>query len=61
MNELFQLLPLVILLGFNAIIGVIAMKMAAKRGLRSVPAFWSGFFATVVALFFIAMHPIQEK
>lgn len=61
MNELLQLLPLVILLGFNIAFGVVAMKMAARRGLRSVPAFWSGFFTMPVALVFIAMHPIKEN
>lgn len=61
MDTLAQFLPLIILLGVNAFIGTRAKKMAIKRGLRPVPAFWAGFFLSVGALFIIAMNPIQEK
>lgn len=61
METFLTFAPLVIVLGFNAIIGIIAMKMATKRGLKSVPAFWAAVFGSVAALFIIAMHPIQEK
>ena len=61
MNTFFQLLPLLIFLSTNVIFGIIAMKMAARRGLMSAPAFWSGIFGSAFALFFIAMHPIQEN
>lgn len=38
------LLPMILVFGFNAIFGAIAVSMASKRGLRTVPAFFAGFF-----------------
>ncbi len=53
-------MPLIFMFGINAIIGVVAVNMAKKRGLRPVPAFFAGFFASFLSLFFIAMFPIRE-
>ena len=66
MNEptknLLTLLPLITMIVFNAaVFGTIAVKMARKRGLRPVPAFFAAIFSSFVVLFYIAMHPITEK
>lgn len=55
------LLPMILVFGFNAIFGAIAVSMAGKRGLRTVPAFFAGFFGSFLALFFIAMFPKQQN
>ncbi|HYE11841.1 MAG TPA: hypothetical protein VEF53_16870 [Patescibacteria group bacterium] len=61
-QQIITLLPMIIMLGLNAaIFGTIAVKMARKRGLRTVPAFFAGMFSSFVVLFYIAMHPITEK
>jgi hypothetical protein len=49
------------MLGLNAIFGIIAVNMARKRGLRTVPAFFAGMLSSFVVLFYIAMHPITEN
>ncbi len=51
------LVPMVLMLVVNVVIGIIAVSMAKKRGLNTVPAFFAGFFSSFVALFFIAMFP----
>lgn len=51
------IVPFLLGLIFNCIMGAIAVGMARKRGLRPVPAFFAAFFASFVALFFIAMTP----
>ena len=66
MNEstkhLVSLLPLITMTVFNAaVFGTISVKMARKRGLRPVPAFFAGMFSSFIALFYIAMHPIIEN
>lgn len=61
-KNVLTLLPMIIMLGLNAgIFGTIAVNMARKRGLRTVPAFFAGMFSSFVVLFYIAMHPITEK
>ncbi|NLG89052.1 MAG: hypothetical protein GX494_07525 [Clostridiaceae bacterium] len=45
---------------FNLIPALIAMNMAKNRGLKSVPAFFAGLFASFVSLFFIAMFPKKD-
>lgn len=55
------LLPMILVFGFNAIFGAIAVSMASKRGLRTVPAFFAGFFGSFLVLFFIAMFPKQQN
>jgi len=55
-------IPIIIMgLIFNLIPAFIAMNMAKNRGLRSVPAFFAGLFASFVSLFFIAMFPKREN
>jgi len=54
-------LPMFFLLGINIAIGLIAVSMAKKRGLRTIPAFFVGFFGSFLSLFFIAMFPIKES
>ncbi len=51
------IIPMVLALVMNVVFGIIAVSMAKKRGLNSVPAFFAGFFASFIALFFIAMLP----
>jgi hypothetical protein len=51
------IIPVLLGLVFNAIIGAIAVGMAKKRGLKPVPAFFAGLFGSFLALFFIAMFP----
>jgi hypothetical protein len=53
--------PLIIFSLINFIIAFIASKMAKNRGLLPVPAFFAGFFASFVSLFFIAMFPKKEN
>ncbi len=55
------LLPMMILPVLNIIFGIIAMNMANKRGLRTVPAFFAGFFGSFLSLFIIAMFPKQQN
>lgn len=55
------ILPLLFMAAINVIMGIIAVNMAKKRGLRTVPAFFSGFFGSFIALFFIAMFPINRQ
>jgi len=58
---LIQVLPLLFsFVVLNLIPAFIAMNMAKKRGLRNVPAFFAGLFASYISLFFIAMFPIRE-
>jgi len=47
----------IVALGLRAGAGTIAYFMAKSRGLRTVPAFFAGFFASFIALFFIALFP----
>jgi len=54
------ILVIIMSLIFNLIPAFIAMNMAKKRGLRSVPAFFAGLFSSFVSLFFIAMFPKKE-
>lgn len=54
-------MPIILVFGFNAIFGAIAVNMAGKRGLRTVPAFFSGFFGSFTVLFFIAMFPKRQN
>ncbi len=54
-------LPLIFVFGINGGIGAIAVSMASKRGLRTTPAFFAGFFGSFLALFFIAMFPIRQN
>jgi len=53
------LFPLFILAVINVVVGIIAVSMAKKRGLRTTPAFFAGFFGSFVSLFFIAMFPVR--
>lgn len=53
-------MPILFLSVFNIIFGVIAVNMANKRGLRTVPAFFVGFFGSFLSLFIIAMIPIKQ-
>jgi hypothetical protein len=55
---LVSFLPLALFLAFNIAMGIIASGMAQKRGLKQVPAFFAGLFASFTALFFIAMFPV---
>lgn len=55
------LLPMLLFLFINVIVGVIAMNMAGKRGLRTTPAFFAGLFGSFLALFFIAMFPKKDN
>lgn len=55
------LVPLFFVLVINIVVGIIAVSMAKKRGLRTTPAFFAGFFGSFLALFFIAMFPITES
>jgi hypothetical protein len=48
-------------LAVSIICGVVAMNMAKKRGIQHVPAFFAGFFGSIVALFIIAMFPKQDQ
>ncbi|MHB8064864.1 MAG: hypothetical protein ACYDG2_19945 [Ruminiclostridium sp.] len=57
---LAALLPMLLIIGINVVFGIIALNMANKRGLRTVPAFFAGLFGSFVALFFIAMFPVQS-
>ncbi len=50
-------LPLMFIPLINIIVGIIAVNMANSRGLRTVPAFFAGFFGSFISLFFIAMIP----
>ncbi len=54
-------LPLLSVLVVNIVIGIIAVSMAKKRGLNTVPAFFAGFFGSFLSLFFIAMFPINRQ
>ena len=54
-------LPWILVFGINGGIGAIAVNMASKRGLRTVPAFFAAFFGSFLALFFIAMFPKQQN
>lgn len=54
------LIPLLLMVCLNVVFGIIASNMAKKRGLRTVPAFFAGLFGSFVALFFIAMFPVQS-
>ena len=54
------LVEIVIVLGLCAGFGAIALHMAKSRGLRTVPAFFAGFFGCYIALFFIAMFPKKD-
>ncbi len=49
--------PMILMLVVNVVVGIIAVSMAKKRGLNTVPAFFAGFFGSFIALFFIAMLP----
>ncbi|MHB8062995.1 MAG: hypothetical protein ACYDG2_10230 [Ruminiclostridium sp.] len=51
------LIPILLLPLVNIVVGIIAVSMAKKRGLRTVPAFFAGFFGSFLSLFFIAMFP----
>lgn len=53
-------LPIFLLSAVNIVIGIIAVNMAKQRGLRTIPAFFAGFFGSFLALFFIAMFPKQN-
>ena len=53
--------PMIFLSFINIIFGIIALKTAGKRGLRTVPAFFAGFFGFFLALFIIAMIPKQNN
>lgn len=55
------LLPLLFMSVINIVIGIIAVSMAKKRGLSTVPAFFAGFFGSFLSLFFIAMFPINRQ
>lgn len=55
------LLPLFLISVINITVGIIAVSMAKKRGLRTTPAFFAGFFGSFLSLFFIAMFPIKES
>jgi hypothetical protein len=50
-------IPMVLMLGVNVVMGIVSVSMAKKRGLNTVPAFFAGFFGSFIALFFIAMFP----
>jgi hypothetical protein len=54
---LAAIIPIVLGLLFNVVMGVIAVFMAKKRGLLPVPAFFAGMFGSFVALLIIAMFP----
>ncbi len=59
---LIYFVPIIIVcLIFNLIPALIGMNMAKKRGLRNVPAFFSGLFGSFISLFFIAMFPKKEQ
>ncbi len=49
--------PALLALVVNVVMGIIAVSMAKKRGFNTVPAFFAGFFGSFIALFFIAMFP----
>ncbi len=55
------LLPILFVLAVNIVFGSIAMKMARKRNLRTVPAFFAGFFGSAITLFIIAMFPVNPQ
>jgi len=50
-------IPLILALVVNVVLGIIAVSMAKKRDLRPVPAFFLGFFAGIVGLFIVALTP----
>ncbi len=54
------LIPLVLMFCLNVVFGVLALNMAKKRGLKTVPAFFAGLFGSFVSLFIIAMFPVKE-
>jgi len=54
-------LPILILPVLNVVFGIIAVSMANKRGLRTVPAFFVGMFGSFLSLFIIAMFPKQSN
>lgn len=51
------LIPILLIPLVNIVIGIIAVSMAKKRELRTIPAFFAGFFGSFLSLFFIAMFP----
>ena len=54
-------LPLLLMLVVNIVVGIIAVSMAKKRGFSTVPAFFAGLFGSFLSLFFIAMFPINRQ
>lgn len=54
-------LPILFILAFNSVMGTIALKMAERRGMRTVPAFLAGFFGSFLVLLIIAMFPVKEN
>lgn len=58
---MFILRILLIMSVINIFIGIIAVNMAGKRGLRTVPAFFAGLFGSFLSLFIIAMIPKQTN
>ena len=57
---IFCIVISIVSLGLCAGFGAIALHMAKSRGLRTVPAFFAGFFGSFVALFFIALFPKKD-
>lgn len=51
------MIPMIFVAVINVVFGVISLNMAKSRGLNPVPAFFAGFFGSVVTLFIIAMFP----
>lgn len=55
------LLLLLAITGINAIVGVVAIGMAKKRGMLPIPAFFAGLFGSVVALLILAAIPVKPQ
>lgn len=55
------IIPIILGFLFNVLMGIIAVSMAKKRNLRTVPAFFAGLFGSFLALFFIAMIPKNDQ
>ncbi|PYG85018.1 hypothetical protein LY28_03378 [Ruminiclostridium sufflavum DSM 19573] len=53
--------PILFMLVINVVFGIIAVSMAKRRGLNTVPAFFAGFFGSFVPLLIIAMFPVNKQ
>ena len=56
-----MIIPFLLAISVNLVIGFIASGMAKSRGLNPVAAFFAAFFSSFIALFYIAMHPKKSE